>query len=212
MRAPFSLLVLAFSSAAALGACNKDDSSNYVPQDTRSCEGMCGHGTMCVKDTCVINWGSGVCLDPQETICDGPAKHAWSECPFTPNALPAFKAVYDRKIPRFDPKKTRTQKFSSGTDHLDEYDLKLQIETVMHELESCLGVAACYHGGDPGPGEVEFAFRLLPSGKVAGVNASATGAYKKWGADKCARKVIYNHEFDAFDGVARGIEYTMVLE
>ncbi len=210
MRSGLLALAVLASPLLLAGACNKDDGSN-LPEATRSCEGMCGHGTKCVGDTCVIDWGQGVCVKPEDAVCDAPDSPAWTECPFAAAALPTFRPVYDKKIPRFNPKQTRVQSFVGGTERVDDYGLEEEMEKLMVELESCLAIAACYHGGDPGPGEIDFTFRLMPDGSVSQVSVKADGPYKKWGVEPCARKVVYEHQFPERNGEPKGIDYTMIL-
>ena len=45
-RLGFFVVSLALPTGALLGACNKEETSAPEPV-TRSCEGMCGHGTKC---------------------------------------------------------------------------------------------------------------------------------------------------------------------
>ena len=197
-------------SLSLVTSCDKDDSN--LPVETRSCEGMCGHGTKCVEDTCVIDWGQGVCIKPEDAVCPEPERPQWAECPIAHNALPPFKPIYDQKIPRFNKKRTRVQSFDGGTERPDEYAMKQQIEGMITELESCLAIVACYEGKYPGGGEIEFVFRLQPNGKVTEVSASSSKNYAKWGATQCARKVIYEHEFEPYDGEPMGLEYTMIIQ
>lgn len=195
-----------------ISACNKDEVTT-PPVAEKSCEGLCGHGTKCVKDTCVIDWAQGVCIKPEDATCPEPEAPEWSECPLAAKILPPFRPVNTKKIPNFNPKRTRAQSFSGGSERVDDYELKQYIEhQLMDELESCLMLAACYHGGPLGEGEVDFTFRMLPSGKVAEVSASATGEYSKYGVAGCVRKIIYEHEFPKYDGEPKGVDYTLMLD
>lgn len=205
--APIGLLLL---SLITLGSCEKGAST--APSQTSLCVGLCGHGTTCVQDTCVIDWGQGVCIKPEDAICPEPERPLWTECPIAHNALPPFRPIYDKKIPRFNKKRTRVQSFSSGTERPDDYAIEQEIELIITELESCLAIVACYEGKDPGGGEISFVFRLKPNGKVSEVSASSSPNYAKWGATQCARKVISQHEFEPFDGQPMGIEYSMEID
>ena len=202
--------VLMMLSLSSLSACQKE--ASVAPIATRSCEGMCGHGTKCVEDTCVIDWGQGVCIKPEDAVCEEPERPEWTQCPLAHAALPPFRTINDKKIPRFNKKQTRVQSFDGGSERPDEYAMKQQIELMITELESCLAIVACYEGKDPGGGEIEFVMRLKPDGKVTSVSASSSPNYAKWGATQCARKVIYEHTFEPYDGEAMALEYTMIIE
>jgi hypothetical protein len=206
-------LSLALPAGALFGSsCDKKGATAPEPV-TRSCEGMCGHGTKCLQDTCVIDWSEGVCVKPEDLICEKPQDiQPWDECPLEPEVLPPFRRMNAKKIPRFNAQKNRAQSLEGGTERWDEYGVKEQLETAMHLFEGCLTVATCYNGGYPGTGEIDIGFRLQPSGKVSSVSASASDNWEKWGVEECVRVSMYKHEFPKYDGEPMSFEYTMLLE
>ncbi len=160
----------------------------------------------------MIDWNAGVCVAPEKLAAlEEEAAGDWFECPFAPALLPPFKKVDDRKIPKHDPTKARTQSLEGGAEQLDEHAIEMHFQEMEDELFQCLTLAACYAGGHPGGGTIEFEFGTQPDGSISGVNVTVPKHYKKWGVDRCARRVLYDFGFPQYDGEAESVGYTVEI-
>ena len=193
-------------------ACKPDPPPVAPTTEDRSCRDACGEGTRFAATKCVIDWNAGICVPP-EKLEELTAKYEdWSICPVDPRTLPPFRRMSTKKIPGYDPKKTRVQSFSGGTEQLDEYAIEQHFKEFEDLVYDCLTVAACYNGGHPGAGTLEFELGVMGDGSITGINVRASKNLRRWGVDRCAKKMLYECGFATYDGEQEAISYEMMIE
>lgn len=205
-RRPLVFTVLAFTVAG----CKPEPPS--APPETRSCRDACGEGTRYASTQCVIDWDAGVCVPPEKLEELRMAAEDWTQCPVDPVTMPPFRRISTKKIPGYDPTKTRVQSFKGGTEQLDEYAVEQHFKGFEDKVYDCLTVAACYAGGHPGTGTLEFELGVNPDGTINGINVSVSKNLRRWGVDRCAKKALWEYGFTPYDGETEAITYEMQIE
>ena len=203
------------SFALALPSCKRQESETSSPVD---CNGMCGKYTRCDEGRCVVDYSTAVCEGLSTRIDEQPMEGpppvtSWGTCDIDPANLPeTFVPVDDSSIPSYDPNKATVLDMNAGSERLSEERLMVEMRTIEHELNKCLGIASCYNNG-LGSGRIDFEFRVLgKSGQVDGVNVTAPEELSIYGIVPCTRAAIHDHRFPTFDGQQMVVNYSVELD
>jgi hypothetical protein len=191
-----------------------------TPAQTADCAGLCGPGTVCVDDRCAPEAAAPAPEPapaktkkgkrgrrsggaPGEAAADDPGAPA-DEPP------PPFVPVDDSRVPAFSNDAPQVLDLKAGSERLDQRTLDQHFARVTPEIQGCVTTASRY--GDVGSGSLNFKLRILPSGKVESVSATAPADLRVWGIVPCARKAVYDHRFPAFDGAAMAVGFSVDID
>ncbi|PCC71757.1 hypothetical protein SAMN02745121_03109 [Nannocystis exedens] len=197
----------------APAACKKNSDSNAPGGE---CGGMCGRGTRCDGNTCVVDYSQDICTSQavvQEEVPMRPPITSWGECTLDRNQLPKkFVPVDDKSIPQYDPNRTRTLDWSAGDEQLNEPVLNANMREVEYAINECLAVAACYNGGSLKGGRIDLIISLVgKTGRADAVSVTAGPDLQVFGIVPCVRKAIANHQFPTYNGPPMTVKYNIEI-
>lgn len=177
---------------------------------------MCGKGTRCDGNTCVVDYSQDICTTPvvvQEEVPMRPPITSWGECIHDRNQLPKkFVPVDDKAIPQFDPNRTRVMDWNAGEEQLNEAVLNANMREVEYAINECLGIAACYNGGSLKGGRLDFMISLVgKTGKAEAVSVTAGSDLQVFGIVPCVRKAIADHQFPTYNGPPMTVKYNIEI-
>lgn len=181
------------------------------------CGGMCGRGTRCDGQVCVVDYGQDICAssttpEPEPEVPMRPPITNWGECWEDRNQLPKkFKAVDDRDLPQFDPNQARKLDMNTGEEQLSAPVLNAHMREVEYDINKCLSLASCYQGSSLSGGRIDFEFRLMGSGKVDAITVTAPPALSVFGIIPCARRAVADHAFPTYDGPPMNVKYNIEI-
>ena len=183
------------------------------------CGGLCGKGTRCDGNMCVVDYSQDICSAPAETnetpvVPMKPPITSWGECYQDRSELPKkFKAVDDRSIPQFDPDAPRPVDMNgnNGDEQLNESLLNANMRDIEYAINECLATAACYQGSSLPDGRIDFVFRLPGTGKIDAITVTAPTGLAVFGVVPCARKAIAEHSFPSYDGPPMTVRYNIQI-
>lgn len=199
------------------------------PAATEACGGACGPGTECIDNVCVAvapaapeppakkqkkgkkgrRKSSAGKADDGAALADAADEVDAGEPP-PDEQLPPFVPVDDSKIPAFSNSEPQVLDLKAGSERLDERTLDKHFARVTPAIQACVTHASRY--GEVGAGSLEFKLRILPSGKVEGVSATAPPSLRAWSIPACARKAVYQHKFPSFDGPALAVSFSVDID
>ncbi|MBL9100406.1 MAG: hypothetical protein JNL82_05585 [Myxococcales bacterium] len=193
-----------------------------TPAPADDCGGVCGPGTACAAGQCLPAAAPEPepAAPPQKgkkgkkgrrsgAAAGDPADPADPEAP-PDQPPPPFVPVDDSKIPAFSDSEPQVLDLKAGSERLEQRTLDQHFARVTPEIQGCVTTASRY--GEVGSGSLAFKLRILPSGKVEGVNVAAPTSLRVWGIPPCARKAVYQHRFPAFDGPAMAVSFSVDID
>ena len=197
-------------------ACKREGGSSSPGGE---CSSMCGKGTRCDGNMCVVDYSQDICSSPVETnetpvVPMKPPITSWGECYQDRSELPKkFKPVDDSGVPQFDADAPRAVDMNGngGDEQLNESLLNANMRDVEYAINECLATAACYQGSGLPNGRMDFQFRLGGNGKVDAISVTAPPGLQVFGVIPCARKAVASHSFPTYDGPAMTIRYSIEI-
>jgi len=192
---------------AVLGlvACRRDAASD-TPDPCR--DGSCAPAPDCTLGDCMTPQAPS--LISQHSQQDGTEIEEGAACPYTDGALPPKATVADDSgIPEFKRGRTRRSNNDTGAAQPQDVELHAQLMQVQGRIFECIDLAACY-SPDIDPfvaGEIEFQFELEPTGKVSAVSVKPSPSLADPVVRACARRSVYEHEFDEWNGARMVVSY-----
>ena len=165
------------------------------------CDARCGDGTVCEGDICIP---SPAQVEPEPEDGKRSKKRRrrgrrGKDRRGPDSSATGTLAHLDDKVPRFDPKATKTLDMNAGSERLSDRVVNRELRELDRAFEDCVRKAAGLTD-ELGTGKVSLSFGVKGSGRVSGVNARAPTNLKAVGVDACARKAVYEHRFPGFDG------------
>lgn len=185
-----------------------------------ACGGLCGPGTACVDARCAPEVAAPA-PDPVPTKnkkgkrgrrASGPAGEVAADDPAAPadEPPPPFVPVDDSRVPAFSDAEPQVLDLKAGSERLEPRTLDQHFARVTPEIQGCVTTASRY--GDVGAGSLNFKLRILPSGKVESVSATAPAGLRVWGIVPCARRAVYQHRFPAYDGAPMAVSFAVDID
>lgn len=193
----------------------KRNSDSAAP--TGECGGMCGRGTRCDGNVCVVDYSQDVCGTPEEAkpepVPTKPPITSWGECTMDRNQLPKKHVpVDDKNVPQYDPNRTRTLDWSEGDEQLNEPVLMANMRDIEYAINECLAVAACYNGGSLKGGRLDLVISLSgKTGKADAVTVSAPPDLQVYGIVPCVRRAVADHQFPTYSGPPMTVKYNIEI-
>lgn len=189
------------------------------PAERGPCDDRCGPGTACVDDLCEIeeaapeapaeagkpegkrrrgkrrgSRGSGARAAGGDEV-DAEAGDAAAVAP--------PPRVNDSHIPEFS-NAAQTIDLNAGSERLTDTVVRGEMRSLTPRFQRCIAdVSAAYPDVR---GSVKIKARVLGSGKVESVTATAPASIRESGAIPCIRKAVYDHRFPSFDGPGSAID------
>lgn len=194
-------------------ACKRNSGSN---EPSGECGGMCGRGTRCDGNVCVVDYSQDVCGSQEEpkvpeSVPTKPPITSWGECTLDRNQLPKKHVpVNDKDIPQWDPNRARTLDWSEGDEQLNEPVLMSNMRDIEYGINECLAVAACYNGGSLKGGRLDMVISLSgKTGKADAVTVTAPPDLQIYGIVPCVRRAVADHQFPTYSGPPMTIKYNV---
>lgn len=202
-----------FGLTLAPTACKRSNDSNAPGGE---CGGMCGRGTRCDGNVCVVDYSQDICTSQApvaEEVEMRPPITSWGECVQDRNQLPKkFVPVDDSSIPEFDPNRTRVMDWNAGDEQLNDAVLNANMREVEYAINECLGVAACYSQGGLRGGRLDFKISLSgKTGRAEAVSVTAPPELQVFGIVPCVRKAVADHQFPTYDGPPMTVKYNIEI-
>lgn len=208
-------LILAGLAALAMSpaACKRNSDSNSPGGE---CGGLCGRGTRCDGEQCVVDYSQDVCTNFVAETPEVPMRPpitSWGECTLDRNQLPKkFVPVDDSAIEQYDPNRTRTLDWSDGDEQLNEPVLNANMREIEYAINECLAVAACYNGGTLKGGRLDLVISLVgKTGRADAVSVTAPPDLSVYGIVPCVRKAVADHQFPKYSGPPMTVKYNIEI-
>ena len=197
-----TILGLALGAGALYGA------DTYLLAGAEPCRGLCGEGTVCDDDRCVLAPEPEDTEEMDEDEEEGGKKKrrrgrkkrrgsGGGDVEGEPASGPPLDN--DSHVPRFDANADQNVSMSDGSGRLSDSVINRELAKLDKQFQRCVMDGAA-RVADIGTGTVRYSFGIDGKGKVTGVNASAPGNLKDAGLIPCVRKTVYGHKFPSFDG------------
>lgn len=188
------------------------------PADRGPCDDRCGPGTACTGDLCEIEAAPET--PTAEVKAEGKRRRGKrrgargsggraSEGGVDDDAsgdeasVPAPPRVDDSRIPEFS-NGAQTIDLNAGSERLTDAVVRGEMRALTPRFQRCIAdVSAAY---PEVRGAVKIKARVLGSGKVESVSATAPASIRESGAIPCIRKAVFDHRFPSFDGPSSAID------
>lgn len=181
------------------------------------CYGVCGSGTECVDQKCVI-----AAAEPEpEPEPEPPRKkrgrrskrgRRGSKAHADADASPGFTPEDDSHVPEYNAKKTKNLDLNAGSERLSDRIVNQHLSRIEPALNRCVEKAAAASDDPIGPGSIALTLSIAGTGKVSSVSAKASPKLRVFGIVPCVRRAVHAHKFPSFDGPTMGVDYSFKVD